>query len=542
MVNSLQAPPLPPELPQASQPSSVYQNPRSEGVSIIDSDDSQTPGLVLLRGIIGGTGIDIIQLSDDIIINSTGGGGGGSGDTGPQGPTGPSGGPQGDTGAQGLQGDTGAQGSVGPQGDTGPLGETGAQGNAGPQGTQGPQGVQGSVGNFAVSYTAFVDAVYGNDGTAIISTISSTTPRPFLTLAAAISTANGIATSSNPVCINISPGQYLLTSDITIPSYVTIKGCSPNTTTLVRTPSGETNTITMSDYSRLENLTLLCDYDGVPNFGRCIVFPNNTSNTATLRTLVINIYTTSSTAQISGLYITGTNSAVEEHTTIRASTISITGNTSGTVRCVHFTSGAHCHIRDTVLYCNNLGAGIPTGILLENASDDCTCFSSSINATGPIVGVGQDVHVFSGGRLYLNGTALINATAGDKFFEGVNRTLMWSGLGTIVGSNNTFQVAYSGGTNTGNPFPYTITEPTVVKNLNITFGDGGAAGRTYVFTIKKNNVATPITATISSGGTTAVDSTNSVSYAIGDYISLEVVSSGSGTPFASDYTISVDLY
>lgn len=97
MVNSLQAPPLPPELPRPSQPSSLFQNPRSLGVTLIDDDDSQIPGLVLLRGVIGGTGIEIVQASDDITINSTG----------LPGPTGPSGGPQGPQGPEGPTGPSG---------------------------------------------------------------------------------------------------------------------------------------------------------------------------------------------------------------------------------------------------------------------------------------------------------------------------------------------------------------------------------------------------------------------------------------------------
>lgn len=149
-TNSRQAPALPPAIPQpVSGASTVYQNPRSTGVSIVDSNDSQIPPLVILKGIIAGTNVTITEGDNDITISSAGGtGGSSSGDTGPTGPQGPAG-SAGDTGATGSPGSAGPQGVAGAQGDTGsvgPQGDTGAIGAAGDTGAQGSTGPAGSGG------------------------------------------------------------------------------------------------------------------------------------------------------------------------------------------------------------------------------------------------------------------------------------------------------------------------------------------------------------------------------------------------------------
>ena len=110
------------------------------GVSIQLSDGTASSDVDLLPG----TGITftVNESTDEITINSTGGGGA-IGATGVQGPT----------GATGIQGPTGATGVQGPTGATGIQGPTGATGIQGPQGPTGATGVaifqinEGSLGS-----------------------------------------------------------------------------------------------------------------------------------------------------------------------------------------------------------------------------------------------------------------------------------------------------------------------------------------------------------------------------------------------------------
>ena len=73
------------------------------------------------------------------------------GEAGPEGPQGPAGekgdqGPQGPSGEMGPQGPAGEQGEQGPAGDPGPQGPAGERGPAGPQGPAGEKGEQGLQG------------------------------------------------------------------------------------------------------------------------------------------------------------------------------------------------------------------------------------------------------------------------------------------------------------------------------------------------------------------------------------------------------------
>ena len=74
-----------------------------------------------------------------------------AGEIGPEGPQGPAGergpeGPQGPAGEKGEQGPQGPAGEIGPEGPQGPAGEKGEQGPQGPAGEIGPEGPQGPAG------------------------------------------------------------------------------------------------------------------------------------------------------------------------------------------------------------------------------------------------------------------------------------------------------------------------------------------------------------------------------------------------------------
>ena len=138
---------------------------------------------------------------------------GATGATGMAGPTGMAGatGIIGATGSTGPTGMIGATGIVGATGSTGPTGMVGATGNTGPTGmigatgNTGPTGMIGATGgviNYFINQTVFVDAVYGNDVTAV----PNDPTHPYQTFDAAFGYVNnGTFTTYN---IHVRPGSY----------------------------------------------------------------------------------------------------------------------------------------------------------------------------------------------------------------------------------------------------------------------------------------------------------------------------------------------
>ena len=107
-----------------------------------------TPNINATASVDNTTGNPNVNVSKDIIDDTTTFNFSFSGLKGVEGPQGPAGepgaqGPAGEPGAQGPAGEPGAQGPEGPQG---PAGERGPEGPQGPAGERGPQGPQGPAG------------------------------------------------------------------------------------------------------------------------------------------------------------------------------------------------------------------------------------------------------------------------------------------------------------------------------------------------------------------------------------------------------------
>lgn len=144
-------------------------------VSLISSSLGPILGV---KGLTGGTGINLVSTSTEIIIsglNSVTGPTGAQGTNGSQGETGAQG-PTGQQGSNGLQGATGATGVPGTATNTGATGETGIQGPTGATGSQGSTGATGSPGS--ASNTGSTGAtgpigIQGNQGYSGFVTIGS---------------------------------------------------------------------------------------------------------------------------------------------------------------------------------------------------------------------------------------------------------------------------------------------------------------------------------------------------------------------------------
>jgi hypothetical protein len=68
-----------------------------------------------------------------------------------------------------------------------------------------------------------------------------------------------------------------------------------------------------------------------------------------------------------------------------------------------------------------------------------------------------------------------------------------------------------------------------VSNLRIELeAAAGSAGNGYTFTLRKGGVDTAVTCQILGAATSCTDTTNSVSFAVGDLFSIKAVSSAAG--------------
>ena len=70
---------------------------------------------------------------------------------------------------------------------------------------------------------------------------------------------------------------------------------------------------------------------------------------------------------------------------------------------------------------------------------------------------------------------------------------------------------------------------TTVSKLVVTLGVAPGSGKSWTFTLRKNGADTGLTCTISDTATTASDLVNTVSYAVGDTLTLKIVPSGTPT-------------
>lgn len=112
-------------------------------------------------------------------------------------------------GFQGRRGLNGAAGLNGLDGFDGLQGFQGVQGSMGLDGFDGLQGLQGSTiggGDILINLTAFVDARYGNDATAVFNDIG----KPYLTMEAALLVAKANGTVQNPALVFVQPGTYFV--------------------------------------------------------------------------------------------------------------------------------------------------------------------------------------------------------------------------------------------------------------------------------------------------------------------------------------------
>lgn len=534
------------------------------------------------QGNTGPTGVTGATGATGVQGNTGPAGPAGTGGTGPTGVGGPTG-VMGPIGPTGVVGPTGAIGVTGPTGVAGPTGATGAAGISstgatGPQGATGPVGATGAVTTLQFGNVLRVDRVYGNDGTASVGGL------PYSSLSAAISAATTGTT------IWILPGTHSISSGITIPNGVSIRGLSVQTCVVqLLLVGGPTDMITMGENTRIEDLTLILT--SASHYAlRGIVFPGTTSQTAKVRTCVLTVDNSTAgspgSSNVYGVDAAGTGSISARSfsfNAVKGSTINVLSTGGGNKRGIIVTNSNVMSIRDTNIYVatppdNAAFAGSYVGIETADptntgsiqvragsigatkATGSQTYTSSDILQTNPST-VTDPSYLASPGIQIGPGTDLVTKSAGGgPFSTYVYPTVIFYGLkgniklGAAAGQDSYMWPGTQAVVN--NQFPdigtppafYRIQQPAILSGMNVRMVILPTNSDNVVFTVCRTPLAgsiTPITAytmTFTSSSTYSQSYYNtSVNFATGDLIHVKVVYTGNNNT-AHDFGVQLDLF
>ena len=399
----------------------------------------------------------------------------------------------------------------GPRGPTGPQGIPGIAANTG---ATGPTGAIPQVGN-----TVFVDAVYGNNTSAV----ADPTRYPFLTINSALSNV----TSGQTVFVR--PGTY--NEKITMPAGVALRGANVQTVIIQQlNTTSNTTLLTMGSNCRVEDITFALTSSSNVNLTG-VVWPSETPLTSKLRTAVVNV-TSSGTGSNT---IVGILSAGSSATTYSASdaarscTISVDASSSGPVRGIHVTGSNWFAIRDVNVNARGTGSNI-IGVETTNAGAYASLKYSTIRGGDHnLVPTNHDINR-TAGEILLGSVDLKNNSANGNGFSVTTEGAITHFGTTGNFTNGTTYYLVPGFVKQGDLPTSTFGIP-VTQNMILfsgTFQSSPAipVGNSVKLTAYKNNAATDVSMTIVAGQTLASNTTQSVDYSKGDTFDFRMVPTG----------------
>ena len=411
--------------------------------------------------------------------------------------------------------------------------------------------------------TIVVDQINGSDATGSVNGL------PFQTVNAAMTYMATLVLPPDGVTCWILPGTYLLTGGITIPNTCAVRGLNTQTTRInwaASVPGGTATLLTMSDNTRLEDLTLTLSSTNATTNLVGVSLPGTSSDTAKLRTMVLNVnnagVATGSTTNVYGILDSGTGPLLPYDFALnftRGCTVNVSSNGGGNKRALLVSGANTLSLRDTNFYVaaptdplstgsyvgaecnNNLGQAAFRGCSISGPTTAGGYTGSDVLQTLPVA---RDTYGISIGP----GTDLIHRTTGGKPFGltttpailsfAINATLaaapryLWPG------------VLSSGGDATEVFFRF--DRIVLIQGMSVNMRVPPGAGRNVVFTVYRSatglggsGVATPMTVTVSDLATTGINLTAAVTILAGEYIALRADRSAAG---AADIAVQLDLY
>lgn len=353
---------------------------------------------------------------------------------------------------------------------------------------------------------------------------------PFLTINGAINSA-----LSGDVII-VHPGVY--NESIIIPNGVSLFSYSVAATIIeLNNVISNTDLVIMGENTRLEFFTLRLSSNMHVNL-RGIIFPNNTSSTAKVRTCVIQL--SNSTADINGssnvigVYSNGVATPSEDISAIRATNIQVNSIGNGVKRGILIDGPTHFHIRDTVVkVLSNGGIGSYIGGEVNNIN---AIFTSK---EGSFDGSSSDVSQ-TNGHLYLVNNDLINATSNGLSFKTriAPSILIWADSGSLQNGIHYYYPGTSAPSN--NEVFIRIPSKCVAMNLSIRARIAPSNNATDTWIVRKNGVNTSLTVSLFNTQTNNLNNVNGVSFNENDSISLQ--GNKSNLSSIADVIISLNIY
>lgn len=441
-----------------------------------------------------------------------------------------------------------------------------------------PTGKTGPTGTQTFGGLLRVDNVYGNDTLAAASKYAS----PFKTVSGAISS------SVSGDSIWVLPGTYNLSGGITIPSGVSMRGASVQTTTIQRlSATADTTLLTMGESTRVEDLTLklTSSVSGVNLTG--INFPGTTSVTGKLRTTVLTVDNSTvsgtSTSNVYGVVSSGTGTLGAgsfSFNSLKDSTINVYSNGGGLKRGILVNGGNVMSTRDMNIYVarptNTSSTGSYVGVETNASGASIQLRSTTVGTVTPISGqsyTASDIlqttpatitdpsYLASPGIQLGPAVDLVTKTAGGKGFSTYNYpTTLYYGLRGNLRDGTAQNVSgwlWPGTMSASNQFPdtsspiaaYRFQQPAILSGMSVRFNTAPGTGNTTTLSVQRT--ISGGTATTISGYSLVFGATDtfksyynaSQTFAAGDLLHLLVRYTGGGASnLTTDISAQLDLF
>jgi hypothetical protein len=443
----------------------------------------------------------------------------------------------------------------------------------------GVTGPVGALGTTNLGNVALVDAVNGNDSTAVVG------GKPFLTVHAAIA---AVASGQH---IWVLPGTYNLTSGITIPSGTSIRGASLQTCIIqMLNVTSNTTLINMGVNTRLEDFTILLTSAGHYTLTG-IAFSDGTTTSAKVRTCVVTVNNSSASSSgsstVTGILCSGTGTLGTNSfsfNSLEGSTLNIYSNGGGNKRGILINNTNVVSTRDANIYIAQPTSTASTGsyvgvecadpnnsgaIQLRSTTVGTTIatgtqgyVSSDILQTNPPI-VTNPTYLASPGIQIGPGVDLVTKTAGGLGFssycypttvyyglkgllhDGANNGYLWPGTLTAAGGGNGFP-----DTTTPAAF-YRAQQTSLLSGMAASLNTAPGGSNTVTITIQKTIYAnvpggSPVnTAFAVTFGPTDIEKTfysASTQFLVGDRLHVYVSYTGGNGNAATDLSLQLDMF
>ena len=379
-------------------------------------------------------------------------------------------------------------------------------------------GLGGSMGN-----TARVDKVLGSDVTGSISGL------PFLTVGAAVTAANSLATSTTPVLVLVFPGVYDEVA-MTLNGFVTLKGMGEVTIRRLNATVA-TTLITLNSDANIEGITVQLTSALHVQLRGIVLVNSSTSNISNTNILVDNSTAGAGTSEVVGVLSNGTATPPDDVIAVRDSAITVTSTGSGTKRGIWVSSSNSTHVQNTGIVVSGTST-TSYAVETSNASSVATLNGCALS------GVTADVSQTAGAMTLAPNTRLRNNNANGQGFTAMGSSFwQWADVGTLPTGTMFMKI----GTNTpdGSEQRIRVSRPMIARSISAHVSSI-VAGVVVIFVLRKNGVNTALTTTITAPALDASFAGASVSFAAGDLVSLQVAKASLNN--ASETAVCVEFF